>query len=122
MDLTPPVVSGSGDQTVTTPLGSEGTSVTWIEPTVTDNSGRVTLVSRSHSPGSQFPPGTTTVTYVYSDPSGNTVTYEFDVTVVEGNLFIFYFYLFVFQHKTQIHLIYLTKLFTDCDCKSLSQW
>ncbi len=96
VDRTPPAVSGDGDQTVTIPLGSGGTSVTWNEPRVTDNSGRFTLVSRSHSPGSQFPPGTTTVTYVYSDPSGNIAIYEFDVTVDEGNLFIYLFILFIY--------------------------
>ncbi|XP_072051695.1 uncharacterized protein [Amphiura filiformis] len=83
VDGTPPTVSGSGDTTVTTPLNSGGRTVTWTEPTATDNSGSVTLVSRSHAPGTSFPTGTTTVTYVFRDPSGNEVTYEFDVNVVE---------------------------------------
>ncbi len=86
VDRIPPVVSGDGDQIVTIPLGSGGTSVAWIEPTASDNSGIVTLDSRSHSPGQFFPPGTTTVTYNFIDPSGNTVTYEFDVIVIEGKL------------------------------------
>ncbi|XP_072051694.1 uncharacterized protein [Amphiura filiformis] len=83
VDITPPTVSGSGDTTVTTPLNTGGRTVTWTEPTATDNSGSVTLVSRSHGPGTRFDTGTTRVTYIYRDPAGNRATYEFDVIVIE---------------------------------------
>ena len=54
--------------------------VTWTEPTATDNSGIVTLTS-SHSPGSTFDIGTTTVTYTATDDAFNTVSDTFTVTV-----------------------------------------
>ncbi|XP_072013051.1 hyalin-like isoform X2 [Amphiura filiformis] len=75
-----------GDITVTTPLGTDGRSVTYTEPTATDNSGIYTLVERSHSPGERFPIGTTTVRYVFQGLDGNIMTHEFDITVVEVDL------------------------------------
>ena len=58
--------------------------VTWVEPTVADNcttSGNITW-TKSHTPGSIFPLGTTVVTYVAEDESGNvSVTCSFDVTI-----------------------------------------
>ncbi len=84
MDEIPPQILGDGDITVTTPLGSGGTTVTWPELTANDNSGTATFVTSSHNSGQFFPTGTTTVTYTYIDPSGNTATYEFDVNVIEG--------------------------------------
>ncbi|XP_072046364.1 uncharacterized protein [Amphiura filiformis] len=61
-------------------FGQNYATVTWTEPTVTDNSGFYTLTS-THSSGSQFSYGVTTVTYTAVDESGNTVSYSFNVTV-----------------------------------------
>ncbi|XP_072019635.1 hyalin-like [Amphiura filiformis] len=85
VDTSPPVITQPNDDViiVTAPFGSPGTTVNWIEPTATDNSGTATLVSRSRAPNSFFPVGTTPVTYTFTDPSGNTVTVTFDVTVLE---------------------------------------
>ena len=48
----------------------------WAESTATDNSGSVSLSSRSHAPGSVFSTGSTQVTCVFTDPaSGNSVVY-----------------------------------------------
>ena len=55
--------------------------ITWTPPSATDNSGQVTLTS-DYSPGDLFAIGTTRVTYTASDPSRNTATYSFNVTVV----------------------------------------
>ncbi|XP_070550048.1 hyalin-like [Ptychodera flava] len=54
--------------------------VTWILPTASDNSGTV-LVSGSHEPGSEFTIGVTRVSYEAEDPTGNTASCEFNVTV-----------------------------------------
>ena len=54
--------------------------ISWTEPVATDNCGTVTLTS-NYSPGATFPPGTTTVTYTATDPSGNSNSCSFDVTV-----------------------------------------
>ena len=71
--------------TVNTDFGSASAEVTWTEPTASDNSGIVTLTS-SHSPGSAFVIGTTTVTYTATDDASNTVSVTFTVTV-EGKFF-----------------------------------
>ena len=51
-----------------------------MEPSVTDNSGIVSMVS-NYSPGDEFFIGETLVTYTAIDPYGNTCTYIFTVTV-----------------------------------------
>ena len=65
-------------------LNIGGTTVSWVEPTATDNSGVVSLSSRSRAPGSFFVVGSTDVTYVFVDGSGNTAACTFSVNVVEG--------------------------------------
>ena len=76
-----PTITGCpGDQLGTTDPGAATGNVSWTEPTATDNSGNQTLTP-SHNPGSAFPIGTTTVTYISTDPTGNTATCSFNVTV-----------------------------------------
>ena len=53
---------------------------TWTPPTVDENCGFV-ITSSSHDPGDTFPAGTTTVTYIATDPNGNTIECSFDVNV-----------------------------------------
>ena len=48
---------------------------------VTDNCGYTANMVTGLASGSTFPLGTTTVTYEFSDASGNTATHSFDVTV-----------------------------------------
>ena len=60
------------------------TTVTWIEPTATDNSGETPTVTQSHQPGDSFPLGTTQVSYRFTDMSGNEATCSF--TITNGNL------------------------------------
>ena len=55
-------------------------TVTWSEPSATDNCGVATLVS-TQSSGSLFAEGTTTVTYTAADACGNTTAVSFSVTV-----------------------------------------
>ncbi|WP_198666921.1 HYR domain-containing protein [Taibaiella helva] len=61
-------------------------TVTWTEPTATDNctpSGSL-VWTKSHHPGDVFPVGTTTVTYTATDEHGNTSTAcSFDVVVTD---------------------------------------
>ena len=72
------------DVSRTIPIGSFGVVIDFTEPTATDNSGSVSVRSRSHSPGQFFQTGTTTVTYVFVDLSGNTAECVFNVIVIEG--------------------------------------
>lgn len=63
-----------------------GAVVTWTEPTATDNctpSGSL-VWTKSHTPGSFFPVGTTTVTYTAKDASNNSsAACTFTVTVTD---------------------------------------
>ncbi len=74
-DITNPVLNNC-------PLSfSSCNPVTWTPPTATDNCGSAT-VNGSHTPGTNFPPGTTTVTYTADDGNGNASQCSFDVTVI----------------------------------------
>ena len=55
-------------------------TVTWSEPSASDNSGSVTLTS-DYSSGDTFPIGGTSVTYTATDPSGNTATFSITVGI-----------------------------------------
>ena len=58
--------------------------VTWQPPVAADNCTVASLVA-SHEPDQAFPPGVTGVTYTATDPSGNTATCAFTVTVIDGS-------------------------------------
>ena len=83
VDTIPPVIACINDITDTVNTGVTGATVTWTEPTATDNSGVVSLTGRTHQPGSFFPVGTTEVTYTFTDGSGNSATCVFNVNVIE---------------------------------------
>lgn len=55
-------------------------AATWLEPTLTDNCYPIAL-NISHTSGSFFPAGTTTVTYTATDSHNNIGTCSFTVTV-----------------------------------------
>ncbi|XP_038069618.1 uncharacterized protein LOC119738747 isoform X6 [Patiria miniata] len=81
VDEVPPSVQCPGNVAFTIPFTANDRAVTWSEPVVSDNSGTVTFVSRTHEPNSRFQPGITTVMYTYRDPSGNTESCSFTVTI-----------------------------------------
>ncbi|XP_072175625.1 uncharacterized protein [Diadema setosum] len=82
-DMEKPVINNCPSNKYDTALpGSSSDSVTWTEPTASDNSGMVTLTS-THEPGASFPIGSTTVTYTATDVGGNTAMCSFNVNVLE---------------------------------------
>ncbi|PIK61977.1 putative hyalin [Apostichopus japonicus] len=81
VDTTPPVVVCTEDVPFEVELGTTGTIAVWTEPTATDISGVTSLTERSHSPGSFFSVGKTTVIYVFSDNTGNSATCIFCVCI-----------------------------------------
>lgn len=84
-DTTPPVVSGCPeDEEVTIELGLPSGMAFWVEPSATDISGEVSLITRTNAPGDSFMVGMTTVLYIFADSSNNDVTCSFVVTVVTG--------------------------------------
>lgn len=80
-----PSVSGFPTDTTVNTLANECSRVVfWNEPTAVDAcDGTITsaMITRNYQPGYQFPIGTTTVTYVFTDNSGNSTTKSFTVTV-----------------------------------------
>ncbi len=78
-----PVVAVCPESTsVTVPFQSTGTTVSWNEPTVTDNSGAFTTTQTRES-GTFFNSGTQTqVTYTFTDAANNQAFCTFTVTVV----------------------------------------
>ena len=90
-DTIPPVVSNCpSDLSSTTSCDTaDATQVTWQEPSAIDNSGTATLQSQTHQPGQTFPMGPTDVTYIFTDPSGNTVDCSFTVTVTREGKYLF---------------------------------
>jgi|GEM_PF-4341943 len=68
--------------TVPVSTGCEGVA-TWIEPSVFDNCSGLSIASNFQS-GHSFPLGTTAVNYTITDPSSNSNTCSFTVTVVDG--------------------------------------
>ena len=83
IDTIPPFVRGCPDDIrITASAGVNSALVVWTEPTATDSSGNTPTVRRTHAPNSDFPVGTTIVTYIFTDGSDNTARCTFDVTVL----------------------------------------
>ncbi|XP_041472959.1 hyalin isoform X50 [Lytechinus variegatus] len=82
VDTTPPTVNCVSDVVRVVELGTTSLAVVYTEPTATDISGTASLVSRSHTPGQNFPLGSTVVSYFFTDASGNNAEVcTFTVTV-----------------------------------------
>lgn len=71
------------NQTVTVTPGTCAKVATWTNPTAADNCG-VSSVTSTHTSGSSFPTGVTTVTYTVTDINGNVHTQSFNITVVDN--------------------------------------
>ncbi len=84
----PSITGCPANITANTQSGICQSTVSWIQPTASDNCPGVVFTS-SHAPGSVFPLGTTTVTYTATDASGNTNTCSFNVTVQDNEAPIF---------------------------------
>jgi len=71
------------DITVDAIEGTCTSPITWAPPIFSSNCGLTTLVG-NYEPGSEFPIGTTTVTYVGTDAAGNGFECSFDITVISN--------------------------------------
>ena len=81
----PVITNCPSDIVLSNDLGECTAIVNWTAPEATDNSGEVELIS-NFAPGDTLPVGTTTVTYTASDPSDNTSTCSFNVTIEDTEL------------------------------------
>jgi gliding motility-associated-like protein/uncharacterized repeat protein (TIGR01451 family) len=81
-----PVITGCPpSMTVSNDPGDCGAIVSWTAPSVTDNCGVITYTN-SHNPGSFFPIGTTSVTYIATDAAGFVTVCQFNITVEDTEL------------------------------------
>ncbi|KAJ8029271.1 Hyalin [Holothuria leucospilota] len=82
-DVTPPVITVQCPTTINlvAPQGSTSVAVTWTEPRAVDDSGLEVTTISNFNPGDQFPIGTSTVTYIFIDPSGNTAECSFQLII-----------------------------------------
>lgn len=79
-----PIISGCPTSIpVNNDAGDCGAIVSWTIPTVTDNCPGVTMTS-THTPGTSFPIGSTTVNYTATDAYGNSSVCSFVVTVTDA--------------------------------------
>ncbi|XP_022107735.1 hyalin-like [Acanthaster planci] len=86
-DVVSPTVSNCpSDTTQFISSGQTSASVTWIEPTASDNNGVVRRSWRSHAPGFQFPPGSTEVFYQWIDPTNPNTPVECRFNVILSTL------------------------------------
>ncbi|WP_373057450.1 HYR domain-containing protein [Zunongwangia sp. H14] len=76
-----PVIVCKEDITVTTEEGESYAVVDFVDATATDNCEVTVEQTAGPASGSQFPVGTTTITYTATDAAGNTAECSFTVTV-----------------------------------------
>ncbi|MAW77717.1 MAG: hypothetical protein CMJ95_10100 [Planctomycetes bacterium] len=82
-DLSPPTIDGLPESiSIPAEMGLCETVVSWDEPTISDDCGVGSIVT-THESGDSFPVGSTPVSYVVTDVSGNVTGHTFDVTVVD---------------------------------------
>ena len=82
VDNESPFIDCPSDITVNNDPDECGAIINYVVPTGTDNCpGSSVSMTTGMSSGSLFPIGTTTVTFMVTDASGNTATCSFDVTV-----------------------------------------
>ncbi|UJH91195.1 HYR domain-containing protein [Antarcticibacterium sp. 1MA-6-2] len=82
----PVFYSCPSDVTLTAPVGQTSAAVNYSAPTARDNCGEPTITTSGPVSGSQFPVGTTTVTFTATDASGGTATCSFKVTVEPNDI------------------------------------
>ncbi|MGK0189391.1 MAG: hypothetical protein ACI9R3_005208 [Verrucomicrobiales bacterium] len=83
VDAEAPVITGTpANITLPTELGKATAVATWTPPSASDNVGVVTFTG-SHTSGTAFPVGVTTVSYTATDAAGNATTAAFTVTVAD---------------------------------------
>ena len=87
VDDTPPVFTSCPSNIQVSANSNCSATATWTNPVAQDNCSA--NISGTHTSGSVFPLGVTTVTYTASDPSGNQSTCSFTVTVVDNSAPVF---------------------------------
>ena len=90
IDTEPPVIENCPmSMMYTISLGIQSRQVTWEEPTATDDSGTNPTVTQTRQPGDNFPVGTTQVSYIFTDMSGNQAICMFAITIGKYEVALF---------------------------------
>jgi hypothetical protein len=85
-DVTAPVIANCpANVTVTAAVGAINAIAQWTAPTATDNCAGTPTLTSSQASGTNFPIGSTTVTYTAKDAANNTAICTFTVTVSAQN-------------------------------------
>jgi hypothetical protein len=84
-DVIAPTIECVGAIEVEIPLLDNAAIVTYAAPVGVDNVSAITTQTSGLPSGASFPEGVTTNTFVAKDPSGNTASCSFDVTVTRVN-------------------------------------
>lgn len=83
-DTENPVISGCpANIAVVNDVGQCGAVVNWVVPTATDNCSVVVTQIQGNPSGSLFPLGTSLIEYTATDPSGNSVSCSFTITITD---------------------------------------
>ncbi|MBP7699229.1 MAG: HYR domain-containing protein [Saprospiraceae bacterium] len=86
-DTMPPVIlSCPSDISMEVQSGDCGQIVFWNEPIATDECQISSFVGTPFTSGSMIPVGTTLITYIARDGSGNTDTCSFTVTIIDNSI------------------------------------
>ncbi|HYC86744.1 MAG TPA: HYR domain-containing protein [Chryseosolibacter sp.] len=83
-DVSPPVISGCPAAIEVSADGHCTATVSWPEPSASDNCDAPVTLTSNFQPGDDFPIGTTLVIYIASDSAGNTDTCSFQITVIDA--------------------------------------
>ena len=80
-DTQDPTISDQDDLTADAAIGTCAATVSWTEPTPSDNCSATVIQTGGAASGSSFDVGTHTITYTATDASSNTATMSFDIVV-----------------------------------------
>ena len=82
-----PQITCPGNQSSNNTIGTCGKVMTYTAPVGTDNcAGQTTTQTSGLASGATFPVGVTTNTFRVTDPSGNTATCSFTITINDSEL------------------------------------
>lgn len=82
-DITPPNITCPNNISQNTSINNCTATVSWTSPVPSDNCSSSSVSNLTHSPGSTFNAGITTVVYTATDTWGNTASCSFTVTVTD---------------------------------------
>lgn len=85
IDIENPTISCPANITQDNDIGECGALISYTSPAISDNcTGSVLTQTAGLNSGSLFPIGTTTNTFIVTDPAGNTASCSFDIIIIDA--------------------------------------